>query len=219
MDRNQALLDEVAWLLRGHARKHLTLPDLLTLVRRGNVVLPVDPTHLGCLWVLDRSHTGRVTINDLLALVELCRTRARHYQSFELEAQLQGYCTLQMWRALSGPDGVQQFAAWICALALESSPERRAFSRHGRQQYVGRDAVAALHALLRVQQTQSLDLQAFLDLLQRCAEERRLMELSDEAQDDWVPLDTIRELAQALFRSSCKLLQDICPAGELRAVP
>jgi hypothetical protein len=34
-----------------------------------------------------------------------------------------------------------------------------------------------------------------------------------------VPLDTIRELAQALFRSSCKLLQDICPAGELRAVP
>lgn len=32
----------------------LQLPDLLTLVRRGNVVLPVDPTHLGCLWVLDR---------------------------------------------------------------------------------------------------------------------------------------------------------------------
>ncbi len=39
-----------------------------------------------------------------------------------------------------------------------------------------------------------------------------------QAQDDWVPLDTIRELAQSLFRSSCKLLQDICPAGELRAV-
>lgn len=32
----------------------LQLPDLLTLVRRGNVALPVDPTHLGCLWVLDR---------------------------------------------------------------------------------------------------------------------------------------------------------------------
>ena len=126
----------------------------------------------------------------------------------------QGYCTLQMWRALSGPEGMQLFAAWICALVLESSPERRAFSRHGRQQYVGRDAVAALHAvsssrvgvaclagwlqegveacdgaalpahcsavletpvvcffcaclqLLRVQQTQSLDLQAFQDLLQ-----------------------------------------------------
>lgn len=43
--------------------------------------------------------------------------------------------------------------------------------------------------------------------------------LHPQAQDDWVPLDTIRELAQALFRSSCKLLQDICPAGELRALP
>lgn len=174
---------------------------------------------------LCRSHTGRVSIDDLLALLELCRTRARHYQSFELEAQLQvggswdaasfnswvgwrgapqavvagdstpwakspsahpgsapgaplltakevqalhvhthhnapqhsylgkinrcskGYCTLQMWRALSGPDGVQQFSTWICALVLESSPERRAFSRHSRQQYVGRDAVAALHAV------------------------------------------------------------------------
>lgn len=63
---------------------------------------------------------------------------------------------------------------------LESSAKRRAFSRHGRQQYVGRDAVAALHQLLRVQQTQSLDFQAFFDLLQRCGEEKQLLELSDE---------------------------------------
>lgn len=71
----------------------------------------------------------------------------------------------------------------ICALVLESSPERRGFSRHGRQQYVGHDAVGALHRLLRVQATQSLDFQAFLDLLQRCGEERRLLELNDEVGD------------------------------------
>lgn len=63
---------------------------------------------------------------------------------------------------------------------LESSEERGSFPRHRRQQYVGRDAVAALHQLLRVAQTQSLDLQAFFDLLQRCGEERGLMELSNE---------------------------------------
>lgn len=63
---------------------------------------------------------------------------------------------------------------------LESSDERGSFLRHRRQQYVGRDAVAALHQLLRVAQTQSLDFQAFLDLLQRCGEERGLMELSNE---------------------------------------
>ena len=68
----------------------------------------------------------------------------------------------------------------VCNLVLESSSERKEFRRHGRQQYVGRDAVDALHQLLRVQQTQSLDLQAFFDLLQRCGEEKGLLELSNE---------------------------------------
>lgn len=53
-ERHQPLLEEVAALLAGQQRAHLTLPDLFALVRRGNVALPVDPTHLGCLWVLDR---------------------------------------------------------------------------------------------------------------------------------------------------------------------
>ena len=51
-------------------------------------------------------------MDDVLALLELCRARARFYQSFECEAQLQGYCTLQMWRSMSGPDGLQQFSSW-----------------------------------------------------------------------------------------------------------
>lgn len=54
MERHQPLLEEVAALLKGRQRDFLTLPDLFALVRRGNVALPVDPTHLGCLWVLDR---------------------------------------------------------------------------------------------------------------------------------------------------------------------
>lgn len=214
-DRHQPLLEEVAALLAGRQRAHLTLPDLFALVRRGNAALPVDPTHLGCLWVLDRTHSGRIGVDDLLALLDLCRSRAREYQLFELEAQLQGYCTLQMWRAMSAPDGLQQFTNWICALVLESSEERGSFPRHRRQQYVGRDAVAALHQLLRVAQTQSLDLQAFFDLLQRCGEERGLMELSNEAFDDWVPLEVVRDLVQHLFASSSKLLADICPPDEL----
>lgn len=59
-----------------------------------------------------RTHSGRISVDDLLALLELCRSRAREYQCFELEAQLQGYCTLQMWRAMSGHEGQQQFSNW-----------------------------------------------------------------------------------------------------------
>lgn len=143
MDRS--IQDEVAAVLKAEHRAHLTLSDLFQLLRRGNVMFPIDPTHLGCLWVLDRcprhqtlclarrrsataasrgaqralprpvlcrNHSGRITLDDLAALLELCRSRAREYQSFECEAMLQGYCTLQMWRAMSAPDGRQQFAAW-----------------------------------------------------------------------------------------------------------
>ncbi|KAI3426302.1 hypothetical protein D9Q98_008675 [Chlorella vulgaris] len=211
MDR-AALAEEVTHLLNG--RTYLTLADLLQLLRR-NVTLPVDLTHLGTLWMLDRSHTGRITMDDLTALLDVCRLRSREYQSFELEAMLHGYFTLQMWRAMSAPSGLQAFSTWICNLVLESSSKRRGFIRHGRQQYVGRDAVGALHQLLRVEQTQSLDFQAFFDLLQRCGEEKQLLELSNENQDEWVPLEVVRDLVEDLFAGSVKLLGDICPAEEL----
>jgi hypothetical protein len=53
---NSTLLDEVTALLKAAPAKRnwLTLPDLIQLAQRGNVALPVDITHLGCLWVLDR---------------------------------------------------------------------------------------------------------------------------------------------------------------------
>jgi hypothetical protein len=54
MDRYQGLAEEIAALVKGEHRAHLTLPDLLQLQQRGNVALPIDLTHLGCLWVLDR---------------------------------------------------------------------------------------------------------------------------------------------------------------------
>ena len=53
---NSTLLDEVATLIKAAPAKRswLTLPDLIQLGQRGIVALPVDVTHLGCLWVLDR---------------------------------------------------------------------------------------------------------------------------------------------------------------------
>lgn len=34
-------------------------------------------------------------------------------------------------------------------------------------------------------------------------------------QDEWVPLDVVRDLVGSLFASSVKLMGDICPADEL----
>lgn len=65
------------------------------------------------------------------------------------------------------------------------------------------------------QETNGLDFQAFLDLLQRAGEERALMDLSDEELDDWVPLEVLRDFARHVAAGMARLLGDICPPAEI----
>lgn len=102
----------------------------------------------------------------------------------------------------------------ICALLMENSHERRRFWRYGTQQYLHVDTIEALHHLLRVQDTLGVDFQGFFDLLQRVGEERRLMDLGDEEQDDWVPLGVVKDFAHASYRGAHRLMADICPVDE-----
>jgi hypothetical protein len=102
----------------------------------------------------------------------------------------------------------------ICALLMENSHERRRFWRYGTQQYLHVDTIEALHHVLRVQDTLGVDFQGFFDLLQRVGEERRLMDLSDEEQDDWVPLGVVKDFAHASYRGAHRLMADICPVDE-----
>ena len=51
--------------------------------------------------------------------------------------------------------------------------------------------------------------QALLDLLQRAGESSGLMRLDDEAFDELVPVDVVRELLEALCASLLKFLAPI----------
>ena len=57
-----------------------------------------------------------------------------------------------------------------------------------------------------------MDQQALLDLLQRAGEDAGLMHLDDEAFDELVPAEVVRELLQALCASMLDFLAAICPA-------
>lgn len=72
------------------------------------------------------------------------------------------------------------------------------------------DTIETLHQLLRIQELHGTDFQTFFDVLQRVGEERRLMDLDDEEQDDWVPLAVVKELAVGTYYGMSKLLTDIC---------
>ena len=244
-------------------RDYLTLPQVLKLSERSRASLPLDLSHVGVLWLLDGNRDGRVTLAELHALADLCRARSRRYQSFEFEAQMRGYCSLQLWRAMCAADGQSAFTSWcggavgagwrgfdvgqapqqiyspprqtttpcqplpgspacrVCALVLEGGGggEGKRFRRRsgggGGSEYVGVEAVASLHQLFRLQQTQGLAFQDFLNLLQRAGEEGGALDLDDPQQDDWVALETVRCWAGSVFAGVAKLLTDIYPAHEL----
>ena len=103
----------------------------------------------------------------------------------------------------------------MCALLIENSSERRRFWRYGTQQYIHVDTIEALYHLLRVQDTLGVDFQGFFDLLQRVGEERRLMDLKDEEQDDWVPLGVLKDFGAGAYRGAANIMRDICPVDEL----
>lgn len=147
---------------------------------------------------------------DLASFAEGCRRACEGVPPFERESAVRGRCALELWSAARRPpDGPARLGAWVGALAAEASPETRRFWRQGVGRCVPLEAVAPLHRVLRLGPALGLDLQAFFDLLQRAAEARGLLDLREPAQDDWVPLEAIREFARRLPEGAGELLDDV----------
>ena len=66
-----------------------------------------------------------------------------------------------------------------------------------------------------LQETQGLDFQSFLDLLQRVGEEQGMLDLDDEILDDWLPMPVIRDLLGNMNSGAMKVMADIVPVSEV----
>ena len=86
-DKKQAQRLDAAWNLeqrRAALRPyHLSLPQILALrnATYQDHLLPVDISHLGVLWLCDRDHDGKITLDDLLYLVEYCKETMKQSSS------------------------------------------------------------------------------------------------------------------------------------------
>ena len=58
------------------------------------------------------NHDGRVSLEELENLADLARRRSRCYQPHEFQSQMQGYCTLKLWQAMSREGGKEAFVDW-----------------------------------------------------------------------------------------------------------
>lgn len=186
---------------------YLTLPQVLAF-RNTDHLLPVDISHLGVLWVADRDHDGRVTLDDLFELSELCKEMMKKSPSkqHEREMMIQSICTETLWEAVRLNKDL--FVDWVCSLVFEASTKRRRFWRHGSHVYIETGAVEALHRFLRMSDY-GIELQGFVDLLQRVAEEAGLMDLHDPEQDDFVPLGSVKMWLSEVYTGATRLLADV----------
>mmetsp|Transcript_2315 Transcript_2315/g.5480 ORF Transcript_2315/g.5480 Transcript_2315/m.5480 type:complete len:153 (+) Transcript_2315:100-558(+) len=144
------------------------------------------------------------------AFYELACERSRMYQTYEFMSMMHGYCTLALCQSLGDVAGQRKFTAWVGKLITESSDARH-FPQNPSTAYVHRDPVETLHHILGVKDSQGLDYQAFLDLLQRSGEEKGLMDLMNEELDDYVPLEIVSAFALSMVKGMLKVMADIYP--------
>lgn len=211
----KSIEDEFTSRVASHARDWLNLGELLGL-QLPQSGWSIDLAHLGVLYVLDKEHDGRFTLPNVLDLLEFGREQSRLHQPYEFAAQLSGFCTLQMWQAISQQGGVDRFAEWLCRLMQECMVVMT-LNRYPGVTFLNRDSLKSLHNILDVQGYQQLDFQAFFDILQRHAEEDEYLDPEDERLDDWLPLPTLKVLAQSIGEGIISTADQICPMPKQRS--
>mmetsp|Transcript_39575 Transcript_39575/g.70962 ORF Transcript_39575/g.70962 Transcript_39575/m.70962 type:complete len:223 (-) Transcript_39575:257-925(-) len=200
--------------LKKEGREYLTVDELIQL-KLPRSQWTVNLKNFSVMFVLDRNKDGRFTLEELQSFYELACERARLYQTYEYMSMMHGYCTLLMWRAVSGGGGHSEFSDWVCNLMRQCN-DTEEFEHHPGVQYVSRDSIETLYHVMGVQESQGLDFQSFFDLLQRSAEEKGLMDLQNEEQDDFLPLQVVAEFAQSMIAGMQKVMSDVYPANEVQ---
>jgi len=171
-------------------RNYLILDNLLNFNMPNMIHLQL--THIGVLFVMDSTQDGKFTLEKLLAFSDLCAERARFYRPHEFQAQIQGYCALQLWNCVISQEGKEEFESWFTQVIRESERERHFDSETGTE-FISRDTIQTVHEILEVSEKHGMDFQQFFDLLQRVGEEKGTMDLENELLDDCAPLDVLQD--------------------------
>jgi hypothetical protein len=91
-------------------RTYLVLEELMLV--EPSFFIPVDFSHIGTLYVLNTSRTGRVPLSEIRVFVKLCFERFNLYRDAQYE-HLRAYCTLRMCEELmSSEQSMESFLDW-----------------------------------------------------------------------------------------------------------
>jgi len=191
----KALVDEYNRVKKAE-RDFLVLHDLLNFNMPNLIQLQL--THIGVLFVMDSTYDGKYTLDKLLAFSELCAERARFYRPHEFQAQIQGYCALQLWNCVASKEGKETFEGWFTNLIRESE-QVCYLDGHPGIEFTSRDTIQTVYEILNISEKHGMDFQSFFDLLQRVGEEKGTMDLENEALDDYAPVDVLQDFSSSFI--------------------
>eukprot|EP01121_Diplochlamys_sp_Union-15-3_P000867 TRINITY_DN10728_c0_g1_i2.p1 TRINITY_DN10728_c0_g1~~TRINITY_DN10728_c0_g1_i2.p1 ORF type:complete len:189 (-),score=18.94 TRINITY_DN10728_c0_g1_i2:73-639(-) len=166
----------------------------------------LDLTHLGTLFVMDKSRSGKFYAEEIIDFCTLYLERhAKNKTNVDFLKEFQGYCTLQLWNFVSN-HGQEAFVDWFCKLFSHN----RIFFYKTRPKvvYLTQDSIKTLHEILNISKTYGLEFQSFFDLCQKVGQEMKLYKESKRI-DDVVPLEVIKIFAADFITGFIKYMEEL----------
>ena len=221
----EALTKEFNRVKADEVRNYITLTEIVELNFMGH--LPVDFKDLGVLYCLDNDHDGKVTYVELARFVTMCLVDSAGYEAHEAQRGLSALCAQRMWLGSISKNSPchpeVDFTSWLMALlACCDDWTKTSLHEDGSEVDVEPSCALAtikhLFKLLNVEETNELDFQSFVDLLQRSAEEDGLLDLGNTKLDHLVPLETVERFVSSWRERLGDFMLSMHGGPNLRAV-
>eukprot|EP01126_Amoeba_proteus_P057877 TRINITY_DN740_c0_g2_i16.p1 TRINITY_DN740_c0_g2~~TRINITY_DN740_c0_g2_i16.p1 ORF type:complete len:146 (+),score=27.43 TRINITY_DN740_c0_g2_i16:210-647(+) len=79
-----------------------------------NSDISLDKTHLGTLFMIDKSKDGRFYLDEIKQFVDLYFERqAANANTVDVVKEFQGYCTASLWNYVANQKGKETFVKWF----------------------------------------------------------------------------------------------------------
>lgn len=98
----------------------------------------------------------------------VCGRKSKEFMAHEFQMQMQGFCTLLMFDAISA-SGVDPFVRWFTLLFSEGK-EFHMFEDYPGVEFTTRDATHVMHEILQIEDNYGYSQQRFFDVVQRAGE-------------------------------------------------
>eukprot|EP01126_Amoeba_proteus_P057874 TRINITY_DN740_c0_g2_i1.p1 TRINITY_DN740_c0_g2~~TRINITY_DN740_c0_g2_i1.p1 ORF type:complete len:155 (+),score=34.94 TRINITY_DN740_c0_g2_i1:211-675(+) len=138
-----------------------------------NSDISLDKTHLGTLFMIDKSKDGRFYLDEIKQFVDLYFERqAANANTVDVVKEFQGYCTASLWNYVANQKGKETFVKWFGKLFSMGNIAIQ--GKDSKTTFVDRNAVMLIHTILNISKSYAIEGSQTLALFQGVAKHKVL---------------------------------------------